>query len=176
MILYVKIAITALLSMPFLGFSQSTALYNADASLKADRQFRITKDALSKMPAIEKDLLPTVYNNLKYPAVAKDNSYTGMAIVKFTVVKGQVSFEIVKFVDEIFKDVVNRFFKAMPEWQLRSKAGKHGDMVFYLPIKFQIIKDRFKKTLSANKMLTIEALEAVPDPIVTDDAVYIKNE
>ncbi|WP_457129462.1 hypothetical protein [Mucilaginibacter sp. HD30] len=170
-----KTLIILLLLLPVIGLSQSTTLYNANGTLKADKQYKITIETLLKAPVIEKDLLASVYNNLKYPAVAKDNNYTGWVIVKFTSVSGRVSFEIAKYQDEIFRDAVNQFFKSRPEWYLRSKLGMHGDIVFYLPIKFQMINDRFKKTLSTNKMLTIEAIEPAPDPIVTDDRVFISN-
>ena len=172
---HIKTLIILLLLLPVIAFSQSTILYNADGTLKADKQFKITKEALQKAPIIEKELLASVYNNLKYPVVAKENNYTGWVIVKFTSVSGRVSFEIAKYEDEIFRDAVNQFFKSRPEGYLRSKIGRHGDIIFYLPIKFQMINDRFKKTLSANKMLTIEAIETAPDPVVSDDAVFIGN-
>lgn len=164
-----------LLLLPVIGFSQSSILYNANGALKADKQFKITIEALLKAPVIEKELLASVYNNLKYPTVAKENNYTGWVIVKFTSVNGRVSFEIVKYKDEIFRDAVNQFFKSRPEWYLRSKLGRHGDIIFYLPIKFQMINNRFKKTLSTNKMLTIETIETAPDPDVINDAVFIGN-
>ncbi|MFD0752010.1 hypothetical protein ACFQZS_17785 [Mucilaginibacter calamicampi] len=161
--------------MPVVVFGQSTSLYNADGTLKADKQFKITKEVLLKAPVIEKELLASVYNNLKYPVMARENNYTGWVIVKFTSVGERVSFEIVKYKDEVFRDAVNQFFKSRPEGYLRSKIGGHGDIVFYLPIKFQMINNRFKKTLSTNKMLTIEAIEPAPDPVVTDGPVYIGN-
>jgi|GEM_PF-3838647 len=170
-----KVYLIILLLVPTAALGQSTILYNANGTLKADKQYKITIETLLKAPVIEKELLASVYNSLKYPAVAKENNYTGWVIVKFTSVSGRVSFEIVKYKDEIFRDAVNQFFKSRPEWYLRSKIGQHGDIIFYLPIKFQMINDRFKKTLSTNKMLTIETIETAPDPVVTNDAVFIGN-
>lgn len=170
-----KYFVLLLLLLSNIAFSQPTILYNANGTLKADKQFKITKEVLQKAPIIEKELLASVYNNLKYPVAAKENNYTGWVIVKFSSVSGRVSFEIAKYEDEIFRDAVNQFFKSRPEWYLRSKLGQHGDIIFYLPIKFQMINDRFKKTLSTNKMLTIEAIETAPDPVVSDDAVFIGN-
>ncbi len=168
-----KTLLTLLLLLPIVALSQSTSLYNADGTLKADPQFKITKEALQKAPGIEKELLATVYNGVKYPAMAKENNFGGTVIVKLAAVNGRVNFEVVKYSEEVFKYAVNKFFSSMPQWQLRSKVGKQGDVVFYLPIKFQIIEKRFKATLSANKMLTIEAVEHAPDTIRTDDAVKI---
>ncbi len=158
------------------SFSQSTILYNADGTLKADEQFRITKEVLLKAPVIEKELLASVYNNLKYPAAAKENNFGGMVIVKFTSMSGKTSFEIAKSSEDVFKDAITRFFKSKPEQYLVNKIGKHGDIVFYLPIKFQMINGRFKETLSTNKALTIEAIETAPDTVViSDDAVKVTN-
>lgn len=168
-----KNLITVLLLLPFLAFGQSTSLYNANGTLKADKQFKITKETLLKVPSIEKDLLAAVYNNLKYPTIARENNYTGMVVIKFTCVDGNIKFEIVKYNDEIFRDAVDRFFKSGSEWS--NRIARYGNFIFYLPIKFQILKNRFKETLSTNKMLTIEAIEPAHDVRVTQDIILIKD-
>lgn len=157
------------------AFSQSTALYDAYGALNVDNQFKITKNALLKAPTIEKELLPSIYNNLKYPAEARENNFGGIVIVKFTCFSGKTSFEIVKYSDGVFKNAVDRFLKLRPEKYFYDKIGKYGDILFYLPIKFQMINGRFKETLSVNKMLTIEAIDAAPEAVVIDDSVLIKK-
>jgi hypothetical protein len=162
-----------LLLVPIVAFSQSSILYNADGTLKADKQFKITKEMLIKAPAIEKDLLASVYNNVRYPAMAKENNITGSVIVKLVTTDGNTGFEIVKSSDIVFKEALERFFKGMPGTYLYSKAGYHGPGVFYLPIKFQLLKNRFNQTLKSNKVLTIEAIEPAPDTIRTMNIIRI---
>jgi hypothetical protein len=159
-----------LLLVPIVAFSQSSILYNADGTLKADKQFKITKEMLIKAPAIEKNLLAAVYNNVRYPSMAKENNITGSVIVKLVTTAGNTGFEIVKSSDIVFKESLERFFKGI---YLYSKAGYHGPGVFYLPIKFQLLKNRFSQTLKSNKVLTIEAIEPAPDTIRTMNVIRI---
>jgi hypothetical protein len=161
--LHMKTLITLLLLLPAIGFSQSSILYNADGTLKADKQYKIDKETLANVPIIEKELLASVYNNIRYPAMAKENNFGGSVIVKLVTKDSNTNFEVVKSSDIVFKEALERFFKNMPESYLYSKVGYHGPGVFYLPIKFQMLKSRFKKTLTANKMLTIEALDVAPE-------------
>lgn len=158
----------ALIILPTMVFSQSTSLYNSDGTLKADNQFKIDKETFEKAPIIEKELLASVYNRLSYPTIAKENNFGGSVIIKLMVKDGKTNFEIVKSSDIIFKEAVERFFKRLPESYLYSKIGYHGNIVFYLPVKFQMLKSRFKETLKHNKALTIEAVDVAPESIVVN--------
>jgi len=170
--LHMKTLIILLLLLPLFGFSQSTILYKANGTLKADKQFSITIEMLLKAPIIEKELLASVYNKVRYPAMARENNIAGSVIVKLTTTDGNTRFEVVKSSDIVFKEALEGFFKGMSGSFLYPKAERG---IFYLPIKFQLLKNRFKQTLKSNKMLTIEAIEPAPEMHVIDDAVYIGN-
>lgn len=85
-------------------------------------------------------LLRYVYSNLRYPAVARREGVSGLALAEFTVKKdGHVSDLILRnaLCDEI-KTEITRIISEMPRWRPGYQNGKPVNVKYYLPIKFRL--------------------------------------
>lgn len=138
--LHMKTLIMLLLLLPFIGFSQSTSLYNNNGTLKADSHFRINKTALKKAAEIEEQLIPFICRRIRYPAVALENGLSGNLIVKFSTKKELVKYEVITYTDSVFKDAILSFLKLQAQSDLYKILGG-SRVTFYLPVAFVLIKD-----------------------------------
>lgn len=81
--------------------------------------------------------------NLIYPKAAKEAKVEGTAVVTFVVSKkGQIqNINVVRDVDNHFKDVVTELIQGMPEWIPGKQRGKAVAVMMTLPVKFKLDKD-----------------------------------
>jgi hypothetical protein len=134
------IILLLLIGCAFKAQSQSTNLYNADGTLKADSHFRINKTALKKTAEIEEQLIPFIYRRMRYPAGARENWLSGNLIVKFSAKKELVKYEVMTYTNSVFRDAILSFLKLQSQSNLFKMLGG-GKVTFYLPIAFVLIKD-----------------------------------
>lgn len=91
-------------------------------------------------PGGEDALYKYLYDNIKYPDVARDNNITGTVIIRFVVekdgsiTKAAVAREIGGGCGKEALRVVN----AMPKWKPGKQSGKAVRTEFTLPVQFQL--------------------------------------
>jgi hypothetical protein len=73
-----------------LAYGQESLLYNSDKQLIADTTYTIDENSYNNLHSIEVVLLPNIYNNIKYPEIARENNQEGIVIVKISVNKDDV--------------------------------------------------------------------------------------
>lgn len=89
----------------------------------------------------DRKMLQYIYTNVKYPAIARKNNEEGQVIIGFVIQKnGQV--ENVKVIrdtgsGELGKEA-SRVVKTMPRWTPGMQDGKHVNVNYTLPVKFQL--------------------------------------
>ncbi|MEN0049419.1 MAG: TonB family protein [Bacteroidota bacterium] len=88
----------------------------------------------------ERALTMHLYQNLRYPAIARENGLEGMALVQFTIEKdGSVT--DINFMRGLCKEIEAtclNVVESMPEWQPGIQAEKNVRVRFTLPIKFKL--------------------------------------
>ncbi len=88
----------------------------------------------------QKELLMFVYQNLKYPSVARDSGIAGTVVARFTIDKdGKVqSPKILKPLGGGTDEEVLRVIEQMPQWKPAQQDGKAVAFEYTLPVKFKI--------------------------------------
>ncbi len=96
------------------------------------------KDKL-KMCA-EKEMLMFIYNNIKYPTLARIHGIEGMAVVSFIVEKdGFVTDpKILRDVKAGCGDEALKIVRRMPKWKPGTQDGKPVRVQFNLPVRFKL--------------------------------------
>jgi protein TonB len=101
-------------------------------------------DEAEKKQCAQKKLLEFIYENIKYPAIARENGVEGMVVVSF-VVEGNGSIsapEVVRDIGAGCGDEALRVVKLMNElnkkWIPGRQRGRPVRVQFNLPVKFQL--------------------------------------
>lgn len=104
-------------------------------------------------------LMEFIFNNIKYPAAAKEKGIEGTVYVKFIVEKdGSITdAEIAKNVEGGCGEEVLRLVYTMPKWVPGKKDGKAVRTEFALPVKFKL-----DAAVPADKTLNINDLDEAP--------------
>lgn len=84
------------------ALAQQSTLYNKHQQLLIDTSYTVDFVTYQNLPLIEKDLLPRIYNSIKYPARSKYNNVDGTVIVQVSIKGNNYSYKIVKSTDEDF--------------------------------------------------------------------------
>jgi len=99
-----------------------------------------------KLACSKKELLSYVYENLPYPALARENRIEGMVVIQFVVTK-KGTVDKVKIVRDIGAGcgaAAAKVVKAMNELPEKWRPGRHGGRVmnvrYTLPIRFKLQK------------------------------------
>jgi hypothetical protein len=139
---------------------QSSLLYNGDRKLIIDSSYQIDKNSYNCLLNLEKVLLPRIYNQIKYPEIARENNEEGKVIVliKIDSELKEKDFSIVKSDAETLLPTVIEFFKHLLEnnYLLEQIKPRQGILNIYIPVEFKINKNRFEETVTKNKAVTIE--------------------
>lgn len=104
----------------------------------------IVGDLLAKKSCAEEQLLKYVYNNVKFPAVAKQNDVYGMAVIQFVVEKdGSVGdVKVIRDPGAGLGSAVEKVVSGMndlPErWTPGKQKGRPVRVLFTLPVKFEL--------------------------------------
>lgn len=93
-----------------------------------------------EFPDGEAALLKYLNSNIKYPAIARENSITGRVIVKFVVTKtGEIqNVSLVRGIGGGCDEEALRVVKSMPPWKPGKHNGKAVNVTFTLPITFKL--------------------------------------
>jgi TonB family protein len=153
-----KIAFLLLL-LSNIASAQTSILYNNSRSLKVDNSFKIDEFTFSNIANIEKELLPRIYNAVRYPAMAKENNISGTVIIQLLINDGDGSFEIAKSSNKIFNDPALKALKSIYPQVVFPPKGK---LLLYVPLKFEVIQNTYKNTLNRNHAVTIQTNDAAP--------------
>jgi periplasmic protein TonB len=91
-------------------------------------------------PDGEAALAAYLRDNIKYPAVAKDNGIQGKVILRFTVAKsGNIeNVEVVRGIGGGCDQEAVRVVQAMPNWSPGKNNGKPVKVTFTLPVTFKL--------------------------------------
>ena len=88
----------------------------------------------------DQEMLNFIYQNLKYPASARENSIEGTVVVRFIVLKdGSIeNIHIIRGISpEIDKEAI-RLVKLFPKFKPGTQRGKPVDVYYNLPIRFKL--------------------------------------
>jgi len=88
----------------------------------------------------QKEMLAFLYDNMEYPAIAKENGVEGTVVINFVVTKsGEVKeAKIVKDIGAGCGQEALRLVNSMPNWIPGQQRGQPVDAYFNLPVKFEI--------------------------------------
>ncbi|HET8962664.1 MAG TPA: energy transducer TonB [Chitinophagales bacterium] len=97
-------------------------------------------EQMPEFPGGEEAMYKFLAENIKYPALAKDNSIQGTVYIKFVVSdKGKISDAVVvRGIGSGCDEEALRVVKKMPNWSPGMQEGKQVDVYYTLPIKFQL--------------------------------------
>lgn len=110
-----------------------------------------------------KNLTKFIFDNMRYPAEAREQGIEGMVFAKFVIEKdGSISDIDIKegALGGGCEEEVKRIISLMPKWKPGTTGGKPVRSIHFLPIKFKL--DDKPVTAQAVKPLTINELDEVP--------------
>lgn len=97
-------------------------------------------EQMPEFPGGTEALYKFIGNNMKYPAIARENSIEGLCVVQF-VVNEDGSITDVKVLKDIgggCGDEAARIVKKMPKWKPGKQRGKAVRVQYNLPIRFKL--------------------------------------
>jgi len=132
---------------------------------------------VEEMPAFpggEQALLNHMANNIKYPAIAKENNIQGICVVSFTVNEdGSLSdINVVRDIGGGTAEEAKRVIANMPKWKPAKQRGKLVKASYKLPIRFHL-NSNISDTLVINS--TAYHTEDY-DPIIENDFLATRAE
>jgi len=137
---------------------QETVLYNTDGKLKIDTLLKTDINERDAILAFENYLLPDIYSRIEYPTIAVENAIEGSLICKLKYTKPnllQITF--LKYVDRTLDDAVLKGIKEIEDKVCRylNEKAKNNTIVIYLPVIFEIEKNKFEENLKIRKCILI---------------------
>jgi len=141
------------------AFGQKSNLYRDDGKLIADTTFQINGDSYKNIMTLEKVLLPRMFNEIKYPEIARENGTEGMIITQLFIDNKDFYYKIVKSDNDFLKKSVVDYFDHLDKYVINQIRPSEGSLIVYIPIVFKIQKERFIENLKKNSSLTIETTD-----------------
>jgi protein TonB len=95
-------------------------------------------EQMPEFPGGEKALLTYLRDNIRYPAMAKENDIEGTVYVQFVIERdGSVSgAKVAKGADRMLNEEALRVVSAMPKWKPGKQRGQEVRVQYVVPIKF----------------------------------------
>lgn len=123
--------------------TQQQSAEDVSIILKEDSVFKVVE----KMPLFKggnEELYNYLANNIKYPEVAKKKGTQGTVFVTFIVEKdGTVTnVKIMRGIGDSCDEEAKRVVEGMPKWTPGYQEGKPVRVVFNLPVKYQLSKEK----------------------------------
>jgi TonB family protein len=105
-------------------------------------------DVSPEYPGGQGEMMKFIFDNLKYPKEAVEKKIQGRVTVEFIVkADGNIdNVKVQKSVDPLLDAEAVRVIKAMPAWTPGQHKGEAVAVRFFLPIVFQIPKDKEAET------------------------------
>jgi len=97
-------------------------------------------EEMPSFPGGEEKMLQYIANNIKYPAVARENNITGRVYVSFVVDKdGKIKdAKVLRGIGGGCDEEALRVVKMMPEWKAGKQNGRAVQVQFNLPVNFTL--------------------------------------
>lgn len=97
-------------------------------------------EQMPEFPGGTEALYKFISNNMKYPAIARENSIEGLCVVQFVVNEnGSISdVKVLKDIGGGCGDEAARIVKKMPSWKPGKQRGKAVKVQYNLPIRFKL--------------------------------------
>ena len=107
---------------------------------EAPREVFVVVEEMPSFPGGDTELFKFIYDNIKYPELAKENNIQGKVILRFCVTyKGTVDqVSVVRGVDPALDDEAVRVIKLLPLWKPGKQGGKPVNVWYSVPISFQL--------------------------------------
>lgn len=106
---------------------------------KPEEVFKVVEQK-PEFPDGEAAMLKFIYDNIKYPAIARENGVEGMVVVSFVVEKdGSISdAKIARDIGAGCGQEAVRVVNMMPKWNPGKQRGRPVRVQFNLPVKFKL--------------------------------------
>lgn len=107
---------------------------------EAPQEVFVVVEEMPSFPGGDVELFKFIYDNIKYPELAKENNIQGKVILRFCVTyKGTVDqVSIVRGVDPSLNNEAIRVIKMLPLWKPGKQGGKPVNVWYSVPINFQL--------------------------------------
>ncbi|MCJ7819898.1 MAG: energy transducer TonB [Bacteroidales bacterium] len=107
---------------------------------EAPQEVFVVVEEMPSFPGGDVELFKFIYDNIKYPEIAKENNIQGKVILRFCVTyKGKVDqVSIVRGVDPALDEEAIRVIKMLPLWKPGKQGGKPVNVWYSVPISFQL--------------------------------------
>ncbi|MFZ2286415.1 MAG: energy transducer TonB [Bacteroidales bacterium] len=107
---------------------------------EAPREVFVVVEEMPSFPGGDAELFKFIYDNIKYPELAKENNIQGKVTLRFCVTyKGTVDqVSIVRGVDPSLDEEAIRVIKMLPLWKPGKQGGKPVNVWYSVPISFQL--------------------------------------
>lgn len=107
---------------------------------EAPQEVFVVVEEMPSFPGGDTELFKFIYDNIKYPDVAKENNIQGKVILRFCVTyKGTVDqVSVVRGVDPLLDEEAIRVIKMLPLWKPGKQGGKPVNVWYSVPISFQL--------------------------------------
>lgn len=111
-----------------------------EVEYEAPAEVFVVVEEMPSFPGGDTELFKFIYENIKYPEVAKENNIQGKVILRFCVTyKGTVDqVSVVRGVDPTLDDEAIRVIKMLPLWKPGKQGGKPVNVWYSVPISFQL--------------------------------------
>lgn len=107
---------------------------------EAPQEVFVVVEEMPSFPGGDVELFKFIYDNIKYPDIAKENNIQGKVILRFCVTyKGTVDqVSVVRGVDPSLDQEAIRVIKMLPLWKPGKQGGKPVNVWYSVPISFQL--------------------------------------
>jgi periplasmic protein TonB len=107
---------------------------------EAPQEVFVVVEEMPSFPGGDTELFRFIYDNIKYPELAKENNIQGKVILRFCVTyKGTVDqVSVVRGVDTSLDEEAIRVIKMLPLWKPGKQGGKPVNVWYSVPISFQL--------------------------------------
>lgn len=107
---------------------------------EAPQEVFVVVEEMPSFPGGDTELFRFIYDNIKYPELAKENNIQGKVILRFCVTyRGKVDqVSVVRGVDPSLDEEAIRVIKMLPLWKPGKQGGKPVNVWYSVPISFQL--------------------------------------
>jgi TonB family protein len=100
----------------------------------------VVVEEMPAFPGGDKAMMEFIYNNIVYPAVAKEKNIQGRVVLRFVVkYNGEVGdVKVIKGVDPILDMEAQRVIENLPLWKPGRQGGKPVNVWYSVPVTFQL--------------------------------------
>lgn len=104
------------------------------------KEFEHMEDIMERKKTSDNRLLKYIYENIKYPSVARRNNVEGLALFTFIVMEdGSITdIHTISGICESIEKECRRIINNMPPWNPGRQDGKAIRVIYQLPIRFKL--------------------------------------